>query len=386
MNTILHCTGHTIKYPDIVKGENCRLFDSSGTSYLDLESGVWCTSVGHSHPGISEVLSRQAGKIIHTGYCYLNPVVEECSKALLRVTGIKEGRCLFLSSGSEAVEFAVQVGLNISEKPYILSLKDSYLGAFGAVKDKTEDNWLLFDWLQGDTIDTLPFDRIGIFVFEPGSSSGQVRFPPAELIDRIVSRIRKHGGIIIANEVTTGIGRTGEWFGYNHYDLIPDIVAIGKGLGNGYPVSAVVIAEDCARRLDLDTFHYGQSHQNDPLGAAVALEVINIIEENSLISRSKEKGEEIRTRLEDIKERYGVIKEVRGRGLMIAIEFEKNNNLSFAEKINEALLEHNIILVRRPGLEIFRIDPALTIEDGDIDYFINTIESIIVSFYRNRHI
>lgn len=276
MKNILFCTGHELKYPDVTRGENCALFDSAGNRYLDLESGVWCTSVGHSNPRITEVITRQAGEIMHTGYCYLNSVVEETAGKLLSITGIENGKCVFLSSGSEAVEFAVQIGRSISEKPYFLTMKDSYLAAFGSSGRKDKDSWILFDWINGDSLDSLPFDKIGAFVFEPGSSSGLVRFPPTGLVQKICHEIRSRGGIIITNEITTGIGRTGEWFGYNHYGIVPDIVAVGKGVGNGYPVSAVVSAQKIVDRLDLDLFHYGQSHQNDPLGAAVALEVISI--------------------------------------------------------------------------------------------------------------
>ena len=129
--------------------------------------------------------------------------------------------------------------------------------------------------------------------------------------------------------------------------------------------------------MDLNNFHYGQFHQNDPLGAAIANEVIDIIEENNLIAKCKILGEQIKTKLNIIKDKYGIIKEIRGRGLMIAIEFENNHKISYAETINLELLKKNIILVKRPGFEVFRIDPCLTIESNNIDYFINSLEEII---------
>ncbi|MBN1499512.1 MAG: aspartate aminotransferase family protein [Spirochaetes bacterium] len=377
MKNILISTGHELKYPDIIRAENCTLHDSSGNIYLDLESGVWCTSIGHSNPRITEIIKEQSGKIMHTGYCYLNPAVEKAAVRLLGITGINEGRCVFLNSGSEAVEFSVKAVNSFSDRPYFLTMKDSYLSAYGISGQRNPEEWIAFDWINNDRIEDIPFDKIAAFVFEPGSSSGLVRFPPLDLIRSIADKVRSAGGLIIGNEITTGMARTGEWFGYNHYGFIPDIAAIGKGLGNGYPVSCAVISEKVLRRLDLNVFHYGQSHQNDPLGAAVACEVIDVIEENNLLLKCRQDGDLIRSALNKMKEKYGIISEVRGKGLMIAVEFENNTSFSYAEKINRELLKNNIILVKRPGYEIFRIDPALTIERKDIDYFLSAMERII---------
>lgn len=377
MKNVLICTGHELKMQNIVRAENCTLYDSFGQKYLDLESGVWCTSVGHSNLRIQKVINEQSGKIIHTGFYYLNPIMDKTAEKILRITGIKNGKCLFLCSGSEAVELSIKISQSISDKPFILTMKDSYLSAFGSASKKDKSDWILFDWKNNDKIDNIPFENISTFIFEPGSSSGLVHFPPKKLIKEIIAKIRENNGIIIANEVTTGIGRTGEWFGYNHYEIIPDIVAIGKGLGDGYPVSCTVLSQNIVQKLDLNSFRHSQSHQNDPLGAFIANEVIDIIEDNNLIERCKIIGEEIINRLNEIREQYGIIKEVRGRGLMIAIEFEIDNKISFAEKVNSALFKRNIILTKKPGFEVLRIDPALTIEKSDIEYFLNNLKEII---------
>lgn len=377
MKHVLNSTGHVYKYPNIVQAENCTLFDADGNKYLDLESGVWCTSVGHCHPRITKIISDQSGKMIHTGYCYLNPIIESTARKILKITGIEAGKCVFLSSGSEAVEYSVKMIKSFSEKPYFLTMKNCYLSAYGISGERSDQHWIHFDWMNDNDIDKLDFSKIAAFVFEPGSSLGLVQFPPKELVMNIVTKIREYGGYVIANEVTTGTGRTGKWFGYNHYEFIPDIVAIGKGLGNGYPVSCVAIAKPVIERVDFNEFHYSQSHQNDPLGAAIAKEVIGIIEDGLLLERAVGLGDMIQSRMNEIRYKYGIIREVRGRGLMIAIEFEKNDRYSLAKAINEELLRRNIILVNRPGRETFRIDPALTIEEAHIEYFLSSIEQII---------
>ncbi len=286
MKNLLHCTGHRIMYEDIVRADNCVLYDSKGNDYLDMESGVWCTSIGHSNSNVVNAISRQAAEIMHTGFCYLNPIVETASHKILDITGLKNGKVLFLSSGSEAVDLAIRISKHATGRKRMLTMRDSYLSAFGYFDSK--DDWTFFDWLNGETLAECPFEEFAAFVFEPGSSSGFVRFPPKDMIVSIVGKIRSAGGLIICNEVTTGIGRTGRWFGYNHYDILPDIVAIGKGLGNGYPVSCVACSEKTSKNMD-ETFHYSQSHQNDPLGASVANEVIDVIKKITLSLHQRQK-------------------------------------------------------------------------------------------------
>ena len=389
MEHIIWCIGHELVLKDIVKAENCFLYDSKGKKYLDLESGVWCTSIGHSNPRINQVIKSQIDKISHTGYCYANPVIEESAKDILETLNFSEGKCVFLCSGSEAVEFGVRIAQCLSERPLLLTMTDSYFGAYGSASKRSEDEWYSFDWLkcsgcpsfedcnpECDRLLGIPFDKIGGFLFEPGSSSGLVRFPPKKLIQNITQRVKENNGLLIINEVTTGLGRTGEWYGYQHYDLQPDIVALGKGLGNGYPVSVTAVTQHVFEKLENKPFKYSQSHQNDPLGATVAREVIRVIREEKLIERSKVIGNYFIDKLRQLAHRYSAIKEVRGRGLMIAIEFGDSNS-SLAALIQKELLNEGFIVASRPGANAIRIDPPLTIEEKDIASFINSFGQVL---------
>lgn len=377
MNNILFCTGHAPRYFDMVRADNCRLFDDAGHEYLDLESGVWAMSLGHSHPRITEIIRRQSAELVHAGYSWYHPVIQSTAERILGIAGLPGGKCVFLCSGSEAVELGVNLARSVTGKPRFLSLKNCYLSAYGTSGKRAADEWVHLDWEAGDDIDRVPFDDIAAFVFEPGSSLGLVKFPPADYIARIVDRVRAAGGLVLVNEVTTGIGRTGRWFGCQHYDLAPDLVAMGKGLGNGYPVACLAVSAATGARIDYEKFHYAQSHQNDALGAAVAGEVLRVIEEDNLLAKCEADGEFLRAGLRELQRRHGIIKEVRGRGLMIAVEFEKNDAMSCAGHIFEKLLERRIILVRRPGLEVFRIDPALTVERGQLEMFLVAMGEIM---------
>jgi len=384
MNHILKC--HDIVKTDFVRGENCCLFDSQGRRYVDFESGIWSTTLGHSHPRIQQVMRSQMSRIVHIGTRYPNQLAEEAALDVLGLVGLGDGKCVFLSSGSEAVEFAVQTARRASGRPLLLTFANSYLAAYGSAGRKGADEWHLLNW-SGDTdadendfLKDIPFEQIGGFVFEPGGSgSGFVRFPPKGLVQAIADRIRQEGGLIVANEITTGMGRTGKWFGFQHYDIQPDIVALGKGLGNGYPVSVVAMQREVAEKMEASGFRYAQSHQNDPLGCAVAREVIAVLWEENWVEKGNEKGARFLAGLKRLAEKHAIVKEARGRGMLLALELNPHESLS-ASTLYFDLFERGFLVGYYPAGNILRFDPALTIEEDDIGLLLENLEQILGGF------
>lgn len=372
--------------PDIVKAENCSLFDASGNQYLDMESGVWCTSIGHRNQDVHKAFLKQLDAITHAGFCYSSKIVERAAALVLDLLGHVDGRCTFLCSGSEAVEYGVRTIRSVSSSPKILTMHDSYFGAYGEAAAKQTDSYILFDWSQceactsdycSDTCSAyadMPFDEIGAFLFEPGSASGFVRFPPAKLINRIANDISGRDGIVMVNEVTTGFGRTGKWFGFQHYELQPDIIAMGKGIGNGYPVSAVSMNKRIVELLGGEPIPYAQSHMNGPLGAAVVEAVVTTIKTNNLINRAKEVSRVLFDGLSRISSQSELLSEVRGRGLMAVLIMAGIPGKEIAEEVHHRLIRRGILVDRRPGTNILRIDPALTIETKDVRRFLAILE------------
>lgn len=374
---------------NIVRGQGCFLYDEDEKKYIDFEAGVWATALGHSDSRINNAISKQLEKIAHLGYRYNNPIVEEAAQRVLEVVGIKDGRCTFLCSGSEAVEFGVQVIRRISSKQLLLGFAGSFLSSYGSSGKKSDDEWYLFDWSECadcpfadecnsecHKIKGIPFENIGGFVFEPGNTSGLVKLPPKALINTLERIVRGHDGVIIANEVTTGFGRTGEWFGHNHYGMKPDIISMGKSIGNGYPVSAVAMTEDIAQAIERVGFRYAQSHQNDALGCAVASEVIKVIMENNLIERGNKIGSSFKNMLEHLANMHECIKEVRGRGLMLVIEFKADMQLKLSE-IHKELFHRGYLVGFSPAANIFRFYPALVIGESDISEMVNALDDIL---------
>lgn len=392
MNHLIWYPGYEVPLRDIVRAENCYLYDSEGKRYVDLESGVWCTSIGHGNPRILRAMAKQSALIAHTGFSYSNGIVEDAAREILSLLEFEEGKCVFLCSGSEAVEYGVRVAQSLNTRPLHMTMTDSYFGAYGSAFRKREDEWFCFDWSecaecrynnecseQCERWATIPFAKIGGFLFEPGSSSGLVRFPPDKVIRSIVAEIKGDDGLVLVNEVTTGVGRTGKWFGYLHYGISPDIVAMGKGIGNGYPVSVTAFSPGVIGRLGGSQVNYAQSHQNDPLGAAIAREVIRVIKEEGLIKRSRDIETMLVSGLEGIKVRTGQIKEIRARGLMVALELIDDPKASYTRYVQKELVRNGYILAQRPGLNVLRLDPSLTVERKDIEGFLETFEGLLTT-------
>jgi acetylornithine/N-succinyldiaminopimelate aminotransferase len=382
MEHVYNCIGHELKIPNVVDSQGVYLFDENGKRYMDLESGVWCISLGHKNSGVKEAIARQIDAVIHAGFCYSNEVIDASAAAVLEVVNFEGGKCVFLCSGSEAIEISRQIARHLTKKPTSMTLHDSYLGAYSSVSNR-QSGWYCFDWERCKTckknIDCDPAceelreipEDISDFVFEPGSSSGFVRFPPRTLIQNVVNIVRKNGGKIIANEVTTGVGRTGKWFGYQHYGVEPDMIAIGKGIGNGYPVSVAAINRKTMDELEAKPFKYSQSHQNDPLGAAVVGEVVRIIESDDLIAESMRKGAIFLSQLESLVD-HEIILAVRGRGLMFAMDLADKD---IADKIHNGLIKKGYIVGNRGAS--FRIDPPLIMTESEFTQFIDAFKLVI---------
>jgi acetylornithine aminotransferase len=333
----------------------------------------------------NRIMKEQIERVIHLGTRYPNSLSEDAAIDVLGMVGIEDGKCVFLSSGSEAVELGAQIIRRVTDKPLLLTFASSYLAAFGSAGRKSKEEWHLFDWNlcthvgSCDCLDGIPWQDIGGFVFEPGGSGSEsVRFPSRRLIQDIVAQVRQQGGLLMANEITTGMGRTGKWFGFQHYDLQPDIVAIGKGLGNGYPVSAVAMDRPVAEKLEGSGFHYAQSHQNDPLGCAVAKEVIAVFREENWVEKGRATGAYFLEGLQRLAGKHAVVKEARGRGMLLALEFRPQGGFSTAA-VFQALLKNGFFVASSPTRNFLRFDPCLTMEKRDIDDLLVCLDSILAA-------
>ncbi|WP_372647946.1 aspartate aminotransferase family protein [Draconibacterium sp.] len=356
----------------IVRSENCSVYDADNKEYIDFESGDWSSNLGHSNPKINERIMQQIDKLIHDGLRFRNNESEQLSLKLLEKLGLTGGQCAFINSGSEAVNLGITIAKNLTDRKKVLKMDCSYLSAFGHGQISERNTDLInIPFNNLDAITKLDFQEISAFVFEPGNSSSLIKYPNSNFINAVAAEIKKHGGLLMANEVTTGFGRTGKWFGFQHYDYQPDIVSVGKALGNGYPISGVAISQEISELFQKMPFRYAQSHQNDALGCAVGLEVIKTIENLDLINKGFEKGEYFKQSLIELQSKHSDILEIRARGLMIAIELKTSG---IADLIYNQLIENGFLV----GIKerTLRFMPPLIIEKKDIDNLIKTIDKI----------
>lgn len=364
------------------------IIDVNGKKYLDCESGMWCCNLGHNHPEITEVIKNQSSKIIHRNKGFLNPVTVKAAERLLNFIPDDFDRVTFLNSGSEAVEFAINFAKKITKRKTVLSLQDSYLGAFGIAKDlsftsqeksdfkldfpvfgtKECDDPEVFIQKANSVIDANA-DDIACFVLEPIMVGGGVLKSCSKFVEHICNRMKEIEALVIIDEVTTGFGRTGEKFGYELFDIAPDILALGKALGNGYPVSSVVTRSILEKKLSPSELYYAQSHQLDPLGTSIALKVVDLFESEEIIEKSKTKIANLHSFLKSLS--YPFIQEIRSYGFIFAIELQAFENLSTTDlilKIKDDLLDEGVMIGYSIGKEQIRFLPPLIISGDEIKF------------------
>lgn len=391
MGCLYNSTGYPVYTSHMVRGSGCYVYDDAGKKYLDLEAGVWCLPLGHMPPRLMLAIQEQMTRICHVGYKYNDEVAERAAAKLIQITKLADGQCVFLSSGSEAVEFGIQIAKALRPGKKCLCLSNQYLSAYGEgsalqtgkeclVAWKPDEEKTVEQWRE-ELLNTFHIQKIGVFVLEAGNSSGLVHLPPVNLMCALNIVARENHVLLVVDEVTSGIGRTGKWFGYMHFDIRPDIVALGKGLGNGYPVSAVVMSKEIADGASDIHFHYAQSHQNDPLGCRIALEVITEVEEKGLIQQAVILGQYLREGYVKISEAFPLLKEIKGIGLLTAILFSDNVQPEQLEWLDRQLFEAGYIVGMKPAQRTLRTYAPLVLKQNMIDDYLAALAKLLRCLY-----
>lgn len=372
---IINSTNYPLLEENIISAKGIVVKNDKGENFYDMEAGVWCLPLGHNHQVVKNAIHQQMEKVSHVGYLYSNSIVNKASDILIELTQLGPAKTVFLSSGSEAVEYALQLAKSIHPESQKGRVAGSYLSAYGAATGNQSD-WVEINPTQENEINK----DIMIFLFEPGNHSGTVKEYDKSFIQRQCDQVQKNGGIVIIDEVTCGFGRTGEWFGYMNYKINPDIVVCGKQIGNGYPVSAVVVKENIASLGHLKGFRYAQSHQNDPLGAAVIIAVANQIKEQNLVEKTKEKGVYLTQKINDLMKSNHLFKEIRSIGLMTVIEFTDKLSEEDMNKIRLDFHQKGFLLQVIPRYRLLRVYPPLIISYQELDLFLETLVNVLKTF------
>lgn len=338
----------------LVRGEGAYVWDDAGNRYLDCFGGVLTVSIGHANPKVNEAIIEQVRTIQHTSTLYANKPQSDLAEKLYQITPGRLKKSFFTNSGTEADDTAIHAAKLATGRHEIVVLRHSYSGRSATALSATgHSTWrALPAQIAGivharapycyrcplklsypecglacaddieDVIMTTTTGEIAAFMAEPILGVGGFIVPPPGYFERAVEITRKHGGLFIADEVQTGWGRTGnKWFGIEHWDVEPDILTSAKGMGNGVPIGMTTATPEVADKYPGLTF---STFGGNPVSMAAALAVIRVIEEEDLRRNAAEVGAHLREGLDGLKEKYSVIGDVRGLGLMQALELVKD--------------------------------------------------------------
>lgn len=396
---------------ELVRGEGARVWDGSGKEYLDFFGGIVTTISGHVVPKLVEALTEQANKIAHTSTVYLiRPMVELAEKLGGLAPIDPPVKAFFVGSGTEAIEAALLFATNWRRSNEIIALRNSYHGrSFGAIAITGNKGWSASSFSPlnvsyalapycyrcplglkypdcgvacaedlRNVIETTTTGEPAAMIAEPIQGVGGFVTPPPEYFPIVKSILDEFGIPFIADEVQTGFGRTGEAFwGIESFGVRPDAIVCAKGLGNGMAIGAVVgRAEmvDSLRANSIATFG------GNPLASTYALNNLDYIEENRLQERSYKLGNTLYRGLKDLEDRYEVVGEVRGKGLLIGVELVKDGeskepDAAAASQVMEICKERGL-LIGRGGLygNVLRLSPPLIITEDEVARAVETLD------------
>ena len=365
----------------LVKGRGARVWDSAGKEYIDCSCGYGVALLGHCHPKVIEAIRRQTERLLTCHGSFYNDAREECLSKLMSIKPDGTDKVFLSNSGAESTETAMKLSRKFTKKKGFIAMVNGYHGkTMGALSltwaAKYREPFMpLLDGIKfapyGKTekLKTLiDGDTAAIFV-EPVQGEGGINVPDDAYFPALRAWCDENNILLIVDEVQTGCGRTGKLFAYEHWGIEPDIMTLGKGIGNGVPLSAFLAKEHCAVFTPGD---HGSTYGGEPLTTRVGYEVMKYIIEHDLSGRAAEKGKIVERRLNSLVDRYSNVTAVRGMGLMWAVQFSSD----IGEAITKAALA-NGLLVNNVRPNAVRIVPPLTISDEDLEQGLAILEHII---------
>jgi acetylornithine aminotransferase len=361
----------------LVKAKGCVVQDADGKKYLDMLGGIATSILGHAHPVVVSAVSRQIRTLSHVSNFYSHPNAIELAQILIRLTGKKDSRVFFAQSGAEANEAAIKLSRKTG-RTRIVAMDGSFHGRTMGSLSLTGQSSKKIDFTPLlKNVKHIPFGDIkkarkainsktAMVIIEPIMGEAGVIVPPTNYLKEIRDICTAHGTLLAIDAVQTGIGRTGQWFGYEYSGITPDVITVAKGLGAGLPLAAM-IAVGKSSQLFVPGDH-GSTFGGNPVTTAASIAAIKWIEKNKILPKCKADFNYISTALCLVP---GVT-EVRGAGLLIGIELSKNNSAEVA-----TLLQNSGVLVNAANPSTIRIAPALTVSKRELDKFIEVFKEVM---------
>lgn len=374
------------------EGRGMRLWDLEGKTYLDFVAGIAVDVLGHCHPRHVAAIQQQAARLIHVANLYEIPEQAELGRLLVEVTGIPDGRAFFCNSGAEACEAAIKLArkaaraLRGEDVFEIIVASHGFhgrtMGALSATMNPRYHEG--FGPLVPGFVE-VPFDdlaaveravtpRTAAVMMEPVQGEGGIHPAGTAFLQGLRRLCDTRRLLLVLDEIQCGFGRTGRWFAYQHADIVPDIVTLAKGLGGGVPIGAIVARSAVAQAFQPGS--HGTTFGGNPLACAAARAVIETMREERLVERAAEMGAYLMGRLRDLAATTAVVKEVRGRGLMVAVEVTVPSEQVVAACLARGLLVNNV----RPTA--IRMVPPLIVTRSEIDEAVAILSAALAELAR----
>jgi acetylornithine/LysW-gamma-L-lysine aminotransferase len=363
------------------RGEGCWLWDAAGKRYLDLTAAQGVAMLGHCHPVLSDALAKQAHTLIACPNFLYNDTRAKFVAKLEEVLPPHLNHIFLANSGAEAIDGGLKFARLVTERTGIIATMRSFHGrTVGAVSMTWEPKYRKpFEPLLNVThvpynnlekLDAALDESIGIVVLETVQGEGGVNMGEAEFLQGAEKLCRERGALLMIDEIQTGFGRTGKWFGHQHFGLEPDIICMAKGIGGGFPMGAIAYNDRVNGALYQGA--HGSTFGGNPLASAAGLASIQIYQDEKVIEHAAEMGSLLMERLNTTLGERTVVREIRGVGLMIGIELREK-----AGRYIKALMDDHGVLVLPAGSNVIRLLPPLIITPEEIEIGIQALAAVL---------
>jgi len=370
-------------------GEGSWLWDDKGNKYLDALSGIAVCGLGHAHPAIAAAISDQASKLIHTSNLYGVATQQQLADKLVELSGLQ--RAFFANSGAEANEAAIKLarlhGHNKGiAKPNIIVMEGSFHGRTMATLSATGNRKVQAGFeplVQGfirvpyndiEAIKTVAenTDNVVAILVEPVQGEGGINIPATDYLNGLRNICDEHDWLLMVDEIQTGMGRSGKWFAFEHNAIKPDVMTLAKALGNGVPIGVCLAGNKAANVLQPG--NHGSTYGGNPLACRAALTVIETMQDNDLVNRAAELGEQLNNAFTARFANNPHVSEIRNLGLLLAIELD----MPCADLVKLAL--DNGLLINVTANKVIRLLPPLVLSDTEAEQLVETLGDLVDSF------
>lgn len=361
-----------------VKAKGSWLWDEQNNKYLDLYGGHAVISIGHAHPYYTDKISKQLDQIGFYSNSVINPLQEELAYKLGELSGYSDYNLFLCNSGAEANENALKLASFYNGRKKVIAFSKCFHGRTSLAVAATNDSTIQAEINKTHDVQFLPFndedafikaldDSVCAVIIEGIQGVAGIQVPTDTFLQLIRKKCDDTGAILILDEVQSGYGRSGRFFAHQYAGIQPDLITIAKGMGNGFPIGGVLINPMFKAKYGLLGTTFGGNH----LACAAAIAVLDVLKSENLIESAYSLGEKWMSELKNIEG----IKEVRGKGLMIGLEFD----FPIAELKNELAKEHKILVGTASNKNVIRLLPALNIKAEEMELFNSALEKTLIN-------